>query len=400
MKKIIFLSILIFGFNILQAESVMAKAYQKRVEILSYLRILEPIVKNYRGLDREGKPTLVTAEKGKEGERHRKYIEVKRLFQEGLADYFEGDYSNSYKRFLEAQVDIEQLFEELSEFYIETSSEILKSAVFMKDPNDYADPAFDSKVKDKKLGDVMKETDQELVDISVEFGAKSRNLRDMTQDREAPYLSRQYNPKETHFLYDKYAIEQNIETGYRALGEAKQARIDALKIERNFEKHQKLQPVHRKYRIEKYIAVIERCRLAKTAAVSVFQLKYPYDNYYLQKNDKTTLGKIIQDNGKGEDVSLTNGKSMNYSINPYVNPKHINPVFDRRIPEKYRRDAADVIGLVYDEELEKNINLKYTDLNSVNLNLKRQLIDEELKVEEGAGGSKSESSSKSTPAKQ
>jgi hypothetical protein len=391
MKKILFLTLFIFGFNFLQAEPIMSKAYQKRVEILTYLRVLEPIVKNYRGLDKENKPTLATAEPGKEGERHRKYNDIKKLFQEGLSDYFEGDYANSYKRFLEAQVDIEQLFEELSEFYIESASEILKSAVFMKDTKDYEDPAFESKDRDKKLGDKLKEADKELVDISVEYGYGSRNIRDFSQDREAPYLARQYDPKEYHFVTDKYAIEKSTEEGYKSLGEAKKARIDALKIEKNFEKHQKLQPVHRKFRIEKYVAVITKCREAKIAAINIFKLKYPFDNYYLMQDTKTSLGKIIQPDQKGEDTVTKNGKSMNYRINPYIDPKHLNPVFDRRIPDKYRRDAADVVGMVYDEEVDKNINLKYTDLNSVNLNLKRQLETENLTVEEGkdapSGGS-------------
>jgi hypothetical protein len=385
MKKIIFLTLFIFGVNLLQAEPIMSKAYQKRVELISYLRILEPIVKNYRGLDKEGKPTTAKQEPGKEGDRLRKYIEIKKLFQEGLADYFEGDYPNSYKRFLEAQVDCEQLFEELSEFYIESASEVLKAAVFMKEGKEYDDSAYDSKdkEKDKKLGDKLKDADKEIVDISIEFGYGSRNIRDFSQDREAPYLARQYDSKEYHYVYDKYAIEQSTEEGYKSLGHAKTARIDALKIERNFEKHQKLQPVHRKYRIEKYIAVIAKCREAKVAAINVFRLKYPHDNYYLMKDEKTSLGKVTQVDAKGEEVVTEKGKSMNYRLNPYVTPKNINPVFDRRIPEKYRKDAADIIGQVYEEEVEKNIKLKYTDLNQVNLNLKRQLETEQLAVEDG-----------------
>jgi hypothetical protein len=399
MKRIIFLTLLIFGINLLQAEPVMSKAYQKRVELISYLRVLEPIVKNYRGLDKEGKPALVSAASGKEGERHRKYIEIKKLFQEGLADYFEGDYPNSYKRFLEAQVDVEQLFEEISEFYIESASEILKSAVFQKEAKDYDDPAFDSKLKDKKLGDTLKENDRELVDISIEYGYGSRNVRDFNTDREAPYLARQYESKDYHYVIDKVAIEKIIEAGYGALGEAKRARIDALKIERNFEKHQKLQPVHRKFRIEKYMAVITKCREAKTSAVHVFQLKYPFDNYYLMKDEKTSLGRIIQPDSKNEEAVLEKGKSMNYRINPYVSPKNINPVFDRRIPERYRRDAADVIGLVYDEEVEKNIKLKYADLNNINLNLKRQLETETLAIEDGKDAPASGNSTSTPPAK-
>lgn len=403
MKKIIISLTLIFGFHSLFAEPIMSKASQKRVELLGYLRTLETIVKNYRGNDKEGKPALFNADpiSGKQGERVRRYGEIKKLFQEGLTDYFEGDFSNSYRRFLEAQVDTEQLLEEISQFYIEGTADILKAAVF-KDPQEYHDPAFEAKEGSKKVGDSLKDVDKELVDISIEYGRGSKNVNEFREDREAPYVSRQYNAKEFHFATNKYAIEQNTEAGYQALSQAKKARIDALKIERNLERHQKLQPVHRKYRIEKYLAVIARCRDAREAAVNIFKLKYPYNNYYLQKDDKTTLGKVIlYDESKKEDVTLANGKSMNYRLNPHVLPKNINPVYDRRIPEKYRRDAVDLTGKVYEEEVEENIELKFTDMNHVNSDLRRQQINEQLIIEEGKESPKSNTSggeSKTAPA--
>lgn len=391
MKKIIISLTLIFGFSSLFAEPIMSKAYQKRVELLGYLRILEPIVKNYRGNDKDGKPALLKAEAGKEGERVRRYNEIKKLFQEGLTDYFEGDYSNSYRRFLEAQVDTEQLLEEISEFYIEGTAEILKAAVFVKDAKEYEDSSFDTKEGNKKVGDSLKDVDRELVDISVEYGRGSKNVGEFRENREAPYVARQYDAKEYHFATNKYAIEQNTEAGYKALGQAKKARIEALKIERNLERHQKLQPVHRKFRIEKYLDVIARCRDGREAAINLFKLKYPYDNYYLQKDDKTTLGKIATNDSKGEEVVLDKGKSMNFRLNPHVLPKNLNPVYDRRIPEKYRRDASDLLGKVYEEEVEEGVQLKFTDLNHVNSDLKRQLVNETLVVEDGKDSPKGDS---------
>jgi len=398
MKKIIISLTLIFGFQSLFAEPIMSKAYQKRVELLGYLRILEPIVKNYRGNDKEGKPALLKAEAGKEGERVKRYGEIKKLFQEGLTDYFEGDYSNSYRRFLEAQVDTEQLLEEISQFYIEGTSDILKAAVFIKDIKEYEDPAFEAKEGNKKVGDSLKDVDRELVDISVEYGRGSKNVNEFRENREAPYVSRQYDSKEYHFATNKYAIEQNTEAGYKALGQAKKARIEALKIEKNLERHQKLQPVHRKYRIEKYMDVIARCKDAREAAINLFKLKYPYDNYYLQKDEKTTLGRIILTDAKGEDSTVDKGKSMNFRLNPHVLPKNLNPIYDRRIPEKYRRDAADLLGKVYEEEVEEGVALKFTDLNHVNSDLKRQLINETLVVEDGKDAPKGGGESKTAPA--
>ena len=89
---------------------------------------------------------------------------------------------------------------------------------------------------------------------------------------------------------------------------------------------------------------------------------------------------------------------MNFRLNPHVLPKNLSPIYDRRIPEKYRRDAADLLGKVYEEEVEEGVALKFTDLNHVNSDLKRQLINETLVVEDGKDAPKGGGESKTAPA--
>ena len=43
-----------------------------------------------------------------------------------------------------------------------------------------------------KVGDSLKEVDRELADISIEYGRGSKNVNEFREDREAPYISRQY----------------------------------------------------------------------------------------------------------------------------------------------------------------------------------------------------------------
>ena len=115
------------------------------------------------------------------------------------------------------------------------------------------------------------------------------------------------------------------------------------------------------------------------------------------------MGKIVLTDAKGEETVADKGKSMNYRLNPHVLPKSINPVYDRRIPERYRRDASDLLGKVYEEEVEENVQLKFTDMNHVNADLKRQLINETLVVEDGKDSPKGSSDTKPVtpaPAKQ
>src|SRR5690606_10363350 len=112
---------------------------------------------------------------------------------------------------------------------------------------------------------------------------------------------------------------------YRFLGLAKQARIDALKVEKHLEKNQTLTPRHRKYRIDLYFGAINLCRDAKANAVNIFKLKYPYDNYFLQKSDaKQESWRDMDNNLKEGEIVKLEGITYDFTKNPYI--KH-----DKRI---------------------------------------------------------------------
>ncbi|TGM60949.1 LIC11274 family protein [Leptospira adleri] len=334
-------------------EAVSSKAYKKRVELLTYLRAIEPIVRNYKGevaggqnQQNAGTQPAAGSQAGTtapepDGDRVKKYKELKRLYQEGLQYYFENNHVNAYRRFLEAQLGTEMLLEELSQYYVERSDEILKAAIEKKNQNN--------------------PEDRNLVDIAIELSKNSYIVKDMTADRESPLTRRMYNPREFHYVTNKYAIEKNMETGYKFLGLAKETRNNALKIEKHLEKHQKLQPSHRKHRIEHYLAAIQLCRDARANAINIFKLKYPYDNYFLFKSDAKTEA-IKDDEGKAgpSDVVTLQGATYDFSQNPTLEYDHrMSPVFDRRIPEEYRRDAVDVLEKIFDDEVKNRIFLKW-----------------------------------------
>jgi hypothetical protein len=167
--------------TMLFAESVGNKAYNKRIELLTYLRELEPMIKNFRGEDPEGKPTPIKAPEGKEGFRIKKYEELKRIFQEGLQYYFEGNYVSAYQRFLECQLGVEKVTEELSQLYVLRAEEMMKMAMERKNANN--------------------ELDKALLDISIEYGRGSYFRHDVVDlPREAPFSRRMYDPKEVHYV--------------------------------------------------------------------------------------------------------------------------------------------------------------------------------------------------------
>ncbi|MCC5814417.1 MAG: hypothetical protein JJT78_06650 [Leptospira sp.] len=342
-KKIIILGILFWiPLTEAMAQAVSLKAYDKRVEIITYLRELEPMVRNFPGNDPEGKPvTTMYAEEGKQGHRIVKYEEIKRIYQEALQYYFEGQYVASYRRFLEAQIAIEKMTEELSQLYVLRAEEMMKTAMERKNPNN--------------------PLDKTIVDISIEYGKGTYTRNVMAENREAPYSRRMYEPKEYHYVTNRYGIEKNIEMGYQFLGLAKQARIDALAVEKHLEKHQTLNPRKRKFRIEKYFGAINLCRDSKANAVNIFKLKYPYDNYYLQKSDaKRESFRDIDNNEIEGDVVKLEGTTYDFTKNPYIkHDRRLQATFDIRVPEQFRVDLADSRGRVYEKDTDSQLFLRY-----------------------------------------
>lgn len=344
MKKILIsISLLVWiPLAEISAEAVSVKAYNKRVELITYIRELEPIVKNYPGNDAEGKPvTTIYVEEGKEGHRITKYDEIKRIYQEGLQYYFEGNYVASYRRFLEAQIGIEKLAEEISQLYVLRAEEMMKVAMERKNSND--------------------PMDKSAVDISVEYGAGTYIRKDMREAREAPFARRMYEPKEYHYVTNRYGIEKNLEMGYKFLGLAKQARIDALAVEKHLEKHQTIDPRKRKHRIEKYFGAINLCRDAKANAVNIFKLKYPYDNYFLQRSDaKRETWKDMDGKESGGEVVKLEGVTYDFTKNPYIKFDHrLQATFDERVPAEYRVDYADTKGRVYEKDTDAQLFFRY-----------------------------------------
>lgn len=320
------------------AYSVAEKAQLKRIEIVQYLRQMKPMVYNFPC---EPFPACYKAPEGniknQTGERVDLFKEIKRVYQEGTIYYFEGNYLNAYNRFLDAQVRTERLLEGLSQFYLDRTEQMMRDAVEKKNPND--------------------PDDMNVVDIQVEYGPASRKRIDFGNDREAPLTKRRYEAKEAHWAYNKYRIEKNVEKGYEYLGLAKLARQRALMVDRNMTKNQKLNPDQRAQRIEFYLGSIRMAQQAKINAAFLYQLKYPFDNYALHNVHGYTEQGEFEERAvpKIEDVR------MNWTENPYVLPKSLHPAFDLSLPAQYRRDTSDSQGMIYEEEVDIVVRMRYYD---------------------------------------
>lgn len=318
-----------------QAESIIEKSETKRIELMEYFRLLRPMAYNYPCYPFPECLSGVSMEKP--GENVEKYKVAKRFLQEGIMFHYEGNYVNSYNSFLEGQKYLEEILESVSQTMIDRAAEMMQAAIEKKNP---ADPR-----------------DANAIDISIDFGRKSENMRDYKKVRDAAYEDKRYDPRQHHFAMNRYQIEKNIEMGYRHLALAKMARQKGIDVDKYFRPGQQISPDQINKRIEFYVVSIDLARKTKLNAEYIFHLKYPYDNYSLM-NPFGKTEKFDKAPKPPETPTIAEVK-MNWSENPYLLPKDLKPIFDLTFPEEFRRDAVDARNARYDNEFDINLMLKY-----------------------------------------
>ncbi len=330
------LALILLSTGYTGAESVGEKAYNKRNELIIYLRKLRPMAYNFpcEPLP-ECMPQDINEQRREPGKNVTVYRDIKRIYQEGLIYLFERNYVNSYSRFLEAQARLDKLLEDMSQQYIDRTEVMIREAIERQNPNDPRDTS--------------------VVDISIDYGPGSKLRRDFDQDREIPVDVRRYDPRNYHYAMNKYRIEANMKKGYEMLGMAKEARLRAVQIGQDLPEGRTLSPDQLQKRIEGYMASIELARQAKINAEFIFALKYPYKNYYML-NPTGKTEKIDQENGE---IPTIHGIKMNWSKNPYAFPKELHPLFDLRVPQKWHRDLVDAREKRFDDEIDVHLRFRY-----------------------------------------
>ena len=321
----------------INGESVAKKSAAKRIELTKTLRSMRPIVFNFPCDPLPECRDSVPPEEQKKypWERTKLYREAKTIFQEGLMYHYEGQYVNAYNRFLDAQVRLESLLEELSQSYLDRTEMMLRESIEQKNPED--------------------SEDKSVVDISMELGPNSKLRRDFKILREAGIEERRYDPRLYHYAQNKYDIEANMAMGYKYLGMARDARVKALKVGQGDPPHIEFRIEQRRKRIEYYLDSIQLARRAKFNAERIYQLKYPYDNYALYAPDSMT--EKVGDQPR--EIPVIDGIKMEWDKNPYLMPKKLHPILDLRVPEKFRVDTVDIRNMRYDDEKAQVLEFKH-----------------------------------------
>ncbi|MBV6494140.1 MAG: hypothetical protein LDLANPLL_02166 [Turneriella sp.] len=271
------------------AESVAEKAKYKRSEALGQIIYLNVPLRNFSS----ERPELT-----------KEYEEVKNKYAVALGFFFEDNFVQSYKVFLEVQNSLEKLYEQVSLFYIDRTNVLLTQAV---------KEATEVEVRFDKRGPFATQT----------IGKKREAGVRISQDKKETKLEQRiYDPTDIHYLYDKNTMIDNLDYAYMLLGQAKLARQKAMDLEKWLEKGKAMPPTMKKERIEAYRAVINLCRQAKINGIMVMQLNRIYDNYSLQTRFKD---------------------------NYFMKEKHLDPVFDFAIPDEFVKDASDARNNIFDQ---------------------------------------------------
>lgn len=288
MRKLIALIGFTLGFEAINAVNVAEKAKYKRAEALEQIVYMDVPLRNFSS----EKPELV-----------QQYNDAKLKYTVALSFYFEDNFVESYKLFLEVQNNLEKLYEQVSLFYIDRTNVVLQQAVR---------EATEIEIRYNRKGPFATQT----------IGKKREaGVRITADKKESKLEGRLYDPKDIHYLYDKKAIVDNIDYAYMMLGQAKVARQKAMDLEKWLEKGKAMPPTMKKSRIESYKGAMELCRQAKVNGILVMQLNRIYENYELQTKFKD---------------------------NYYMKEKRLDPVFDFAVPDDFVKDASDARGAIHE----------------------------------------------------
>lgn len=220
----------------------------------------------------------------------KKYSDIKVLFQEAGENYYGQDFTNSALKFKKVKMELISMLETIDDLYLKRTKEILDST--SKD-------SFDTLIEYTKQSG-----------LGQYFARPYDPIRDVK-----PYESDKF-----HLFYDRQKIENYLREGYKKYQKAKNLFEDPeIAIMR---KRDNLTVKNINYIIKSYSDVVFMCREAKQNGIEIHKVK-----------NINELGKSLVK------YDITHGTVI--------------PIYDDRIPEKYKVDANDNIRLIHAVEMKK-----------------------------------------------
>ncbi|MDY6935525.1 MAG: hypothetical protein SVZ03_15030 [Spirochaetota bacterium] len=233
-------------------------------------------------------------------EQKKGYEEIKKLFQDATEEYYGQNFDLATKKFYNVYEELCNIMKKFASIYLKRAEEILDS------------------------------TAKESFDILIKYGTNSGFANYFKRPYDPIEGIKAYEEKEYHLFHDRETIERYLNNGYKKLGKAKKNYYDPNIELLNKKKKKTTQNLN--YIIDRYANTITFCKLTKLYGIEIY--------------------KIINMNQIGEII-------LKYDLRT----KHIDPIFDDRIPQEYKRDANDNLNLIH--SVEKKRLLKKTTINQL-----------------------------------
>ncbi len=246
---------------------------------------------------REMKPMMINFETEENKKMQENLI---KNFEEATLEYFGTNYDSSSSKYFNLKLEIIKSLEKVCTMYIARTKEILTAT----------------------------SADNNMVETFITYNKHSGYAAYFTKPFDPqldvkPY-SEKFPSQDYHFFYDAPKVQTYLRDGHFNYNEAVKSfndpHITFLKGRK------KLKSEQLNYIIDKYIGAIEYCRNAKQSALEIYKIKNEFNTGFIQ--DKYHLRK-----------------------------DQITPIFDDRLPEKFKVDAIDNVKLLYPVELEKRKKL-------------------------------------------
>jgi len=242
---------------------------------------------------REMKPMMTNF---KTDENQKAYDSLMKNFEEATLEHYGTNYDSSSLRYYNLKLEIIKVLENVSSMYINRTKEVLTATA----ADNNAIEMFITYDKNSGYASYFNKPFDPLKDVK-------------------PYDDK-FTAQDYHFFYDSQKVESYLRDGHFNYNEAKRFFSDP---EIAFIKSRKrIKSDQLNYIIDKYINAIQFCRMAKQSALEIYKVKNEFSTGNIQS--KYDLRK-----------------------------DQITPIFDDRIPEKFKVDAIDNIKMLYPVELER-----------------------------------------------
>jgi hypothetical protein len=218
------------------------------------------------------------------------YSDSEALFLDAAEDYYSQKFFGSASKFDKLKRDLISMLVAMGDLYLKRTKEILDS--------------------------IAKQSIQIIIEYSKDSGLALYLRQPFDPLRDIKLI----DPDKYHLFFDRDKIAGNMQEGYKRYEKAKSIFNDPEIV--LLKQKEKLPMDSINMIITSYIAVVNLCRDAKGNGIEIYKI--------LNTNEL--------------------GKSM---VKYHIIHSNIKPVFDDRIPEKYKIDADDNLRLIHTVELKK-----------------------------------------------